>query len=402
MSPWRGLGPALADARPGQRLHLFGRVQGRALVDATGAAPLDAGACGLDLGSVQHAVGEVQGRWNGRALVVDAHQLRPAAGPAALGAASGRIPAIAARFALVRALRQALQDRGYQEVTVPQTLEAAGTDPFIEPVPVRLAATWNPAAPTGDAWLHTSPELELKRLLALGFPAIYQLGPVFRQGDLSPLHEPEFLMAEWYRVGWSADDLAAEVGEVVVALLGGDRPPPAVHTVADLCARAVGVDVLALQQGDELARALGTPAEPFVHAFSRLWVDRVEPLLADMGAVLLTRWPAALGMLARLDPDDPRVALRFELVVDGLELANGFEELTDPAEQRRRFQADLDRRAADGLPAAPMPERFLRALDAGLPPCSGVALGVDRLAMLASGADSLAAQLASPAAERFG
>ncbi len=389
---WRGIGPALDAATDGDRITLWGRVEGGAFVDATGVVVLG--------GQVLHegAVGMVQGRLHAGVLQVERAELRPAAGRAGLG----RDPhLVAARFAMVARLRSSLQARGYQEVDTPLLLEAAGTDPFIDPVPARLAPTWNPMAPEGTAWLHTSPELELKRLLALGFPAIFQVGHVFRQGDLSPWHEPEFTMAEWYRVGWGATELGAEVAELACLLLDRSADSLQVRTVADLCEEYVGVDVLALQEGDALSRALGGPPEPFVHAFSRLWVDAVEPRLAGLGAVLVTRWPAALSMLARLDPGDPRVALRFELVVDGVELANGFEELTDPVEQRARFDADRRLRAAEGQPDMPVPERFIAALEAGIPPCAGVALGVDRLVALSLSTSSLADCLASPAAVRF-
>ncbi|NOY27782.1 MAG: EF-P lysine aminoacylase GenX, partial [Oligoflexia bacterium] len=243
------------------------------------------------------------------------------------------------------------------------------------------------------------PELELKRLLALGFPAIFQVGHVFRQGDWSDLHEPEFTMAEWYRVGFDAAQLAAETVAICTEL--ADLPPVSQRTVAGLCRELAGIEVLDLQAGFELSRALGGTEEPFVHAFSRLWVERVEPALAQQGAVLVTRWPVALGMLARRAPDDPRVAERFELVVRGVELANGFAELTDPVEQRARFQQDRAQRRSEGLCDAPTPERFLRALEAGLPPCAGVAVGVDRLAMIATDGTCLADLLASPLRDRL-
>lgn len=388
---WRGIGPALAAAGEGAALRLWGRIEGGRLVDATGAVAL------RGEGLAEGAVGAVEGVLRQGVVEVDRARLSPGRGRPWLGEVAGRVPAIADRFARVEALRRALAARGYQEVDTPLLLDAAGTDPFIEPIPARLRPTWNPAAPDGERFLHTSPELEMKRLLALGFPAVFQLCHVFRQGDLSPLHEPEFLMAEWYRVGWDDRQLAAELVEVCQEV--GGLGPVVERTVAALCEEVAGVDVLALQEGARLARALGAPDEPFVHAFSRLWVERVEPLLAGMGGVLLTRWPAALGMLARRDPDDPRVALRFELVVDGIELANGFAELTDPVEQRARFQADRAQRRAEGLPDAPMPERFLRALEAGLPPCAGVAVGVDRLAMVAAGGRRVGEGLAWGAGE---
>lgn len=388
---WRGIGPALAAAGEGTALRLWGRIEAGRLVDATGAVAL------RGQGLAEGAVGEVEGRWVDGALEVTGQALSPARGRPHLGPVGARVPAVALRFARVAQLRAALQARGYQEVDTPLLLEAAGTDPFIEPIPARLRPTWNPAAPDGARFLHTSPELEMKRLLALGFPAIFQLCHVFRQGDLSPLHEPEFLMAEWYRVGWGAPELSAELVEVCREV--GGLGPVVERTVASLCGEVASVDVLSLQEGAALSRALGGPEEPFVHAFSRLWAERVEPLLAGMGGVLVTRWPAALGMLARRDAQDPRVAQRFELVVDGVELANGFAELTDPAEQRARFQADRALRRAEGLPDAPMPERFLRALEAGLPPCAGVAVGVDRLAMVAAGAARIGEGLAWGAGE---
>lgn len=377
---WTGIGPALAACADGQRLVAWGRCVGGVLVDTTGRIKLDPP-------GPEGAVGRVQGDLCGEVLRVEESEWSQS-GPAL--PASARVGPIQRRFELVARLRAELGTRGYLEVDTPLLLEAAGTDPFIEPIPAELRPVWNPELSARTLYLHTSPELEMKRLLCLGFPAIFQVGHVFRQGDLSPWHEPEFCMAEWYRVGWTAAQLAEELIEVCSSLL----PLPVVHrlSVEELC----GLDLLDLQEGPALSRALGWPEEPFVHAFSRLWLERVEPRLVGLGAVLVIDWPVALSMLARRRPQDPRVAERFELVVHGVELANGFGELTDPVEQRARFQADLALRAAEGLPAAPMPERFLAALAAGIPPCAGVALGVDRLVALALGAQGVAEGLASP------
>lgn len=382
--PWTGIGPALAVAVEGQRLRAWGRCRLGLLVDATGELPLYPS-------GPEGAVGWAEGVVSGGALRVEQSEWSEVGPPLPV---APRVELIRRRFELVARLRGELSSRGYQEVDTPLLLEAAGTDPFIEPIPAQLRPTWNPGVPARPLYLHTSPELEMKRLLCLGFPAIFQVGHVFRQGDLSPWHEPEFTMAEWYRVGWSAESLAAELIEVCRVLL----PLPTVHqlTVEQLCGRPL----LDLQEGTDLSAALGGPEEPFVHAFSRLWLERVEPRLVELGAVLVTDWPAALSMLARRRPEDPRVAERFELVVNGVELANGFGELTDPAEQRSRFEADLRQREAEGLPRAPMPERFLQALRAGIPPCAGVALGVDRLIALALGAEGLVPTLASPLVAR--
>lgn len=380
---WRGIGPALAGAGEGTRLRLHGRVEGGFLVDATGRAPLDPP-------QEEGAVGRVEGRWEGGRLRVEAAELRP--GAPLLPEPRRRL--IFGRLAWMERLRAALRARGYAEVDTALLLEAAGTDPWIEPIPARLRPTFNPALRSTAAALHTSPELEMKRLLALGMPAIFQVVHVFRQGDLSPWHEPEFCMAEWYRVGLGARELAEETVEILSGLMA--LPPPRWLSVEE----AFGRPLLDLQEGDALARALGGPPEPFAEAFARRWVEEVEPRLGGQGLVVLTDWPAALGMLARRDPRDPRRAERFEILLHGVELANGFAELTDPDEQRARFEEDRRRRRVLGLPKAPLPERFLGALQAGIPPCAGVALGVDRAAALALGAPDLASVLASTASER--
>jgi lysyl-tRNA synthetase class 2 len=243
----------------------------------------------------------------------------------------------------------------------------------------------------------------MKKLLAGGAGRIFQLARVWRNGEGGDLHAPEFTMLEWYRPGATLPDLIAETFCLLRAVL-----PPVVTcrgvttdlatletlSMAEAFARHVGADLLATA-GDAPALAAQAGAtlrdgETWEDLFFRLLLERVEPRIGRMRPTFLTHWPAAQAALARRDPGDPRVAERFELFVAGMELANAFVELTDAAEQRARFEADRARRhAMAGTTDWPLDEDFLAALESGLPPCAGIALGFDRLAMLAAGADRI-------------
>lgn len=220
-------------------------------------------------------------------------------------------------------------------------------------------------------YLQTSPEYQLKRLLAAGAPSIYQLGSVFRSGELGRLHNPEFTLLEWYRLGFDEVALMAEVAALVDQVLGAAEY--GYHRYQELVGNLE-------RSPDDLDLAL---------------VDALEAL--GPGRHFITHYPADQAALARLHADEPQFAARFELVVDGIELANGYYELTDPDEQRRRFASDIERRRQAGKVELDIDERFLGALDAGLPDCAGVALGVDRLLMLQQGAQRLSEIIAFPA-----
>jgi lysyl-tRNA synthetase class 2 len=318
-----------------------------------------------------------------------------------------RMALLTQRHRIVQSIRAWFDAQGFLEIETPALVRAPSPEAVFDPVPA------------GQGWLITSPEFQQKRLLVGGFERIYRLGPAFRSGEVGVHHNPEFTLLEWYRAHADSRALAADLEGLLGALaplaaqaatLWGDaerrqrlraladalrqRPWGSV-TVRALFAERLGMEIAGVTTVAALrAEALraGMPGadalpEEFIAAFSTLWL-RIEPGLPP-GPLLVTDWPAPTASLARLKADDPTVAERIELYVGGLELANGFAELTDPDEQRARFEADLAARRAQQLPSVPLDEAFLAALGEGMPPAAGMALGVDRLVLLLTGADAL-------------
>ena len=322
---------------------------------------------------------------------------------------AARLPFLRRRARLTAATRAFFDARGYTEVETPCAVPAPGEEVHLRAI---RADRTSPDGTREPLWLHTSPEFAMKRLLAGGAGPIFQLARVWRDGEASDLHAPEFTMLEWYRPGADFAALMTETEAFLRAVL-----PPVVTcrgittdlahferlTLAEAFARYAGADLLATA-GDApaLAAATGTrlrPGEDWEDLFFRLLLERVEPRLGRPHPTFLTHWPAAQAALARRDPADPRVALRFELFVCGIELANAFEELTDAAEQRARFLADRARRhALNRAEDWPLDEDFLAALAHGMPPAAGIALGFDRLAMIAAGASRIGQVLWLPPA----
>jgi len=307
------------------------------------------------------------------------------------------------RASLLAGTRAFFAGRGVLEVDTPLLVNATVTDVHIHSARVQLEP------PSCAHFLHTSPEYAMKRLLAAGVGDIFQICHVIRAGERSRLHNPEFTLIEWYRAGFSLATLMSEVEELVRALLGtsGQQRTCEHLSYRDAFLRELGLDPLTASLADlaRLTRTIGYQAEHSPRP--SLSAERDEHLELLMGALVgpklgrgaltfVDRYPASQAALAQLDPHDARVALRFELYCDGIELANGFQELTSAAEQRARFQHDLQERGARGLPALDIDERLLAALAAGLPACAGVALGFDRLVMLATGAHHIDEVLTFP------
>lgn len=302
------------------------------------------------------------------------------------------------RARILTRIRAFFAERGVMEVETPILSTAAITDPHLESFTTRYTG---PGHPGGTVlYLHTSPEFPMKRLLAAGSGPIYQLGKVFREGEAGRRHNPEFTLLEWYRPGFDHHALMDEVAALAAPLLGLKGRAVEKLGYREAFLRYAGIDPLSASLDELQACARGLGITGFEGESEReVWLDlilthAVEPRLGRDGLCFIYDYPASQAALARLNPDNPQVAERFELYYRGVELANGFHELADADEQRKRFAAELEARKEQGLVAVPMDEHLLAALEAGFPPCSGVALGVDRLVMLALGAESLAEVMA--------
>lgn len=320
------------------------------------------------------------------------------------------------RARLLDAVRSFFIDRGYWEVETPLLSRDTCVDTWIDPVPVP-----HPAHPGETLYLQTSPEFAMKRLLAAGAEAIFEVTRSFRRGESGPRHNLEFTILEWYRVGDThhaqmtfVEDLIRTVAatpagpgrhsavEVSAAALP-ESPFPR-FTYDDAAQHALGATVLdkSPEQLRQLALAVGiTPPASLDLSDRDAWLnlllaERIEPWLARFPACFLYDYPASQAALARVRPGPPDVAERFELYLGGLELCNGYHELTDAAELSRRMQHHHAARIARGEAPLPTDSRLLDAMQAGLPPCSGVALGFDRLVMWRLGLADLRQTLAFP------
>lgn len=301
---------------------------------------------------------------------------------------------LAARADMLAAAREFFRAVGVQEVDIPALGPSTVTDPNIESLQVLAQAL-----PGRTLFLHTSPEFAMKRLLAAGSPDIYQLGKVYRDGECGRYHQPEFTMVEWYRRGIDLPAMAGETCALIrtLAATTGDAPETGrVLRYRDAFLELAGIDPLTAgpeQLRECAADSLDGPL-PELGAERDAWLDLLlsqvlAPRLPADKLTVLTHYPASQAALARLDPGDPAVAERFEVFWRGVELANGYRELTDPGQQRRRFEADRERRKAARLPDVEADETLLAALAEGLPDCCGVAVGFDRILMLSLHRESL-------------
>ncbi len=300
------------------------------------------------------------------------------------------LPRLRQRAQLLQQARAFFAARNVLEVDTPIAVSSAVSDPHIHSLELAPAP-----GERARRFLHTSPEYAMKRLLAAGSGDIYQICHVFRAEESGPLHNSEFTLIEWYRGGFGMRQLIDEVAALAIGLLGRPRPVELL-SYQQAFLRAVNCDPLTADDAGLAECALAQNLDAALvqrcshdELLDLLMGARIGPTLGRDGLCFVYGYPASQASLARLDPADPRTALRFELYADGIELANGFEELGDAAEQRARFVADLQLRQRLGLPPHGADERLLAALEQGLPPCSGVALGFDRLMMLATGAGSI-------------
>ncbi len=308
---------------------------------------------------------------------------------------SAALSTLRERVRLLVRLRDFFDQRDVLEVSTPVLSAAAATDPALDSLAVEMGGG-------GQRWLHTSPEFPMKRLLAAGSGDIWQLCTVFRDGERGRWHNPEFSLLEWYRLGLDEYQMAAEVVTLIEMLAEGYRElaPAQYLTYREAFVCHAGLDPLAASDDEVAEAAMRVVATGGPGRWQRSdWLDLlggavVYPALGRGHLAVLTDYPADQAALARIKPGNPPLAARFEVFLDGVELANGFHELTDAQEQRRRFEADLACRRQAGKAIVAQDECLLSALEYGLPDCAGVALGLDRLLALLLGCDSLAGVMA--------
>lgn len=332
-----------------------------------------------------------------------------------------RRPALLARGRIRAALRRWFEARDFVEVEAAILQVSPGNETHLHGFATTLI---DDAGARHPYYLHTSPEFAAKKLLAAGEPRIFDFARVFRNRERTALHHPEFTMLEWYRADEGYETLMGDCAELLAAAAraagvstmrwrGIEADPfaqPERLTLQDAFRRHAGIDLLRTVTADNDVDRGGLAADAaeagirvtdddsWSDIFSRILSERIEPHLGRGRATILCEYPISEAALARPKPGDPRVSERFELYACGVELANAFGELTDPAEQRRRFEADMDEKARIYGERYPVDEDFLSAL-AAMPPASGIALGFDRLVMLCTGARRIEDVLWTPVAE---
>ena len=283
----------------------------------------------------------------------------------------GKREVLELRAEVVRGIRRFFEGRGYLEVDTPIRVKTPALEDHID------------AEPSGEKWLRTSPELHMKRMVCDGYEKIFQIGPCFRQGERGMHHLPEYTMLEWYQVGVDSSVILIETLDLLRSVAqkvkkpstGGLEQEPIMVTISGVFSQVAGWDPIKSFDSDRFDLDLIEKVEP--------WIEKQK------SPIVVKDFPVERAALARIKQDDRPVADRWELYVGGVELANCYTELTDPSEQRRRFQECAKLRKKDGRPVYPLDERFLQAMDQKMPDCAGIALGVDRLIMLFAELDDI-------------
>lgn len=305
---------------------------------------------------------------------------------------SAKLEILQQRSQLIQQIRQFFYDRGVLEVETPLMCHTSVTDPFIESIPALFKA--HPNSPHETYYLQTSPEYAMKRLLAAGSGPIYQISKAFRQEEVGRLHNPEFTMLEWYRPGFDHHQLMKEVDELLQLIL--QTPPSLKRTYAELFMQYLGINphdvsiTALIDCAKQHEIELGSDIADKDTWLNLLMTHCIEPQLGRDKPCFIYDFPASQASLSRIQATNPPVASRFEVYYHGMELANGFHELLDANEQRLRFEKNVAERKGKGLTAMHIDEYLLHALQFGLPDCAGVALGIDRLIMLATNQPDIA------------
>lgn len=318
----------------------------------------------------------------------------PPARPPARPPAPTWVASLRHRSDLLREIRSRFDAAGFFEVQPPCLSGECVVDAYLDPISIAVEDLGLPvgdfSSSSGRLFLQTSPESAMKRMLVDGGPSIYSIGPVFRRGERGSRHNLEFTMLEWYEVGADASRSIERLADLARLTLRQDGVE--VITYRDLFRRQLGVDPLDCElaelqklvaaEDETLSRSIGPHRDGLLDVLMSV---RIEPTLGHQCPTIVTRYPLTQAALAKRSSEDPDCAERFELFAAGVELANGYDELLDPDELVRRFEANNRIRQAAGREVIPMPSRFIEAMRRGLPPCSGVALGIDRLLMVRLG-----------------
>lgn len=286
------------------------------------------------------------------------------------------------RAGLVSAVRVYFDKQGFMEVETPVVIPAPAPEEYIEGIAV------------DDAFLRTSPELQMKKMLCAGYEKIYQIGPCFRKNEFGARHRPEFTMLEWYETGSTYSELldfTAELLRFAAQRLKGSQEIVYQGETIDL---SLPPQIITVRKAFEKYAGINPDRISSEAEFDEIMTQRIEPCLGKGRITFLTDYPAERAALARLKENDPGVAERWELYIAGMELANAYGELLDPQEQRKRFEKAQAVRAENGFIPYPFPEDFIKALESGMPECSGCALGIDRLAMIFTDSTDIAEVLA--------
>lgn len=290
-------------------------------------------------------------------------------------------------------IRNWLKEKGYLEVLVPTLYAETVPDLNLESFRVDFQSVFDPNFKR-QLYLQTSPELLMKQMLVSGFERIFYLGPVFRQGELSETHHPEFTMAEWYHVNWNYMDLMDELSEMLRQLFGIRKIRRL--TMRDALLDSAGIDFLQLRTQKDLALAiqrknssLRVKGLDWSELFELALVEWLSPWLKAQGVILIYDWPSEFAMQGKIKDKEHLVCERFELYINGLEIANGYSEETDSEEMKKRFKTEIKKRKNLKREQVSLPEKFLASLKLGLPNCAGVSLGLERLCMALLGIDNL-------------
>jgi lysyl-tRNA synthetase class 2 len=310
------------------------------------------------------------------------------------------LKALRSRAQMLSVIRHFFQQRSVLEVETPLLCSATGTDPQLD----FFSSFFNCEPSSKEMFLQTSPEFAMKRLLSAGSGSIFQICKAFRNGEAGRFHNPEFSILEWYRIDFTLDQLMEEVAELIIELLGAANSPVSKISYTEVFKNVTGLDPLVFNQESYAEYAIANNIKDAILICEddhSMWLDfifsyKVQPALESRFVCMIYGYPAIQSSLARTNRQNAKIADRFEVFIKGVEIGNGFFELSDATEQEKRFDQENKSRKMKGLRLLDKDERFLNALRSGLPDCSGVALGLDRLLMIMEDAKSLNDVIAFP------